>query len=151
MSMLPVEERVGVAFTSTLDPLVADGVTVERNRTFDPEIDQRPLLVVQEQSAVLVSEDVLEARMRKDIALLGYVLAEADDDPAPLLYGLAARATRLILADRTLGGIADDVQVTETDPDFSDEDSHNTADFVALFRVDYATRPGDPFVSITDP
>lgn len=137
----PCREQVVAAIKTALDGITGIvGLTVERDRDEHVEEADLPKLALFEGDESLAPDFSGEDGFELQVDIEGYA-ALAD------LAVLRASVDAAIFADRTLGGLARDIDVAaEAGPQRLDMDSAApTKSFVRSYRVLYATVEGDPF------
>lgn len=153
MTALSCAERISNALKTTLEKLADQygekfeiaKVNVERNRRVALDDADLPILVLFEGEAIpsenFSSEDGYDFPFAVQAAIQG-----SGDDAASRANALRADLLSALYADRTLGGLARDLEVTGAgdwlgcDPPASDIEG-----FMLALTVTYATRESDPY------
>ena len=148
---LSVREQILAAIATRLGT-VSGVVAVVRNRRNDLNIEEFPGLVVLDGGHQAADdENAGFTRYILTVQVEGYVgavnsvqLAEADLGPA--ISALYASSLAVLMADRTLGGLAVDLHEGALDVAIDREDGHPPAGgFMLEIIVDYFTKTADPF------
>lgn len=142
-----IRERILAAFFTQLSGI--SGVTAYRNRDTGVPEDSLPA-VVQRDGGMTRDYDgnnLLNVTLAVDVEC--FVSATTDAELGAAISDLYARVTQATLADRTLGGLANDVLEDENMMDGpiidrSASDKPNAA-FNLSFIVTFFLKPGDPY------
>lgn len=137
----PCREQLVAALATRLAAIAGiAGLAVERDREHPVTAAAMPRLVIYEGDEQLSPEFSGEDGFELQLDVEGY--AAAADMP-----GLRAAVDAAVFADRTLGGLARDIDfASEQAPQRLDMDQAAAAKgFARSYRLLYATREGDPF------
>lgn len=137
----PCREQVVAALAARLAGIAGiAGLVVERDRTVPLAGPELPRLVVYEGDEKLWPGFTGEDAFDLQVDVEGYAASAG-------LAALRASADAAIFADRTLGGLARDVELaSEAAPQRLEMDQAAPAKgFVRSYQITYATREGDPY------
>ena len=137
----PCREQIVAALSTRLAQIAGiAGLIVERDRTVPITGPEMPRLVLYEGNEAPAPDFTGEDGFELQLDVEGYAASAG-------VAALRAATDAAIFADRTLGGLARDVELAnEAAPQRLDMDQAAAAKgFVRSYRVLYATREGDPF------
>lgn len=152
--MIAVREQVVRAFTALLaDMRDQRGYDIAVHRGRDSMISETPALVVEEGQETAREPSFPRLDLTMSITVYGYVREDADEgdiDNAGADYEAAktdlyARTLQAVMADRQLGGLADDVRFLSMTPEIAEEAGTRAGTITMLFEVDYWTNDSNPY------
>ncbi len=137
-----IREQILQAIVTKLGNLT--GVTIERNR--DAAVQAFPSLIVRDgnQETASINSGMTDYTMT--VSIEGFVKSSSTASIGTDLNDLYARIVKAIIADYTLGGIAEDI--AETGMDMLIDDMPGNAPhgaFNVTFQVKYTTLENDPY------
>lgn len=148
--MTAVRETNLAAFKSLLATAMAGTADVFRNRKDAiTSAGTRPALVVEDGGMTPDTSNIAEDRYRMRVRVWAYVQAadgEDGEDVGADISELHAAIVRAVTTDRTLGGVAEDVEPADMDdPEWDQEaGTRDNAAFAIGFNVEFVTKAGDP-------
>jgi len=152
--VIPVRETVAQAADDQLFAGLADdgdaAVTrLDRARQQEVADAQRPAIVtvLGDESPADVQPSGSSPRTT-EWRVWGFVTAASGESIETAVNRMAARIERAVLADTTIGGVADDVIYDGFEHDIEAQMGRRTADLVMTFRLIYSTAPDDPFAPL---
>lgn len=152
--MIAVREQVVRAFAALLDGLVDQrGYDIAVHRGRDAMISETPALVIEEGQETAREPSYPRLDLTMSITVYGYVREDADEgdvDNAGADYEAAktdlyARTLQAVMADRQLGGLADDVRFLLMTPEIAEEAGTRAGTITLQFEVDYWTSDSNPY------
>lgn len=141
---MTVREQVLAAFKARLDGISVPNLLVERNRDIPVEHYPSVVMVDGGQSPDVDQPGVKIVRMRVDVEM--YVKANTYGELAGAFDALYGSVVRAVMADRTLGDLAVDIDEGELqDPLTGREEGVGPTQATSLaFEVEYWVDPDDP-------
>lgn len=120
------------------------GKRVWPSRTRHFEARRLPAIGIYTLEDAATVADASPRRYDRTVTVVVEILATADDELDNVLDVLAAQVEAVLLADKTLGGVADDSAMGKTSIGFAaaDEGEQPFACLAMEFEADYTTRPG---------
>ena len=149
-----IREQVVRAFAALLDGLEDQhGYTIVVHRGRDAMVSETPALVIEEGQETAREPSYPRLDLTMTITVMGYTREDADEgdvDNAGADYEAAktdlyARTLQAIMADRNLGGLADDTRFLSMTPEIAEEAGTRAGTITLIFEVDYWTSDSNPY------
>jgi len=149
-----IREQVVRAFAARfvgLNDQHGDAINIFRGR--DTQVSEFPALVIEEGAEQAREPSYPRLDLTMTLTVYGYVSMDADEgdvdgagaDHEAEKTDLYARALQAVMADRTLGGLADDVRFLSMTPEIAMDAGTQAGTLTIVFEVDYWTSDSNPF------
>lgn len=144
--MAIVREQILAAIKTKLAAIaVPAGLQVYRNKT--TEVDRFPALVVQDSEQEVISDQTQFARYQMTVGVTGFVQNTDEALIGSLVNELYGAVVAALLSDVTQGNLAIDTREESMTTEINEaDDAKVTAVFAVSFKVEYATKYGQPAV-----
>ena len=149
--MASVRETVLAAFKTQLATALAAAPAISVFRNRKDAITSAPAVVIEDGGMAPDTSNIAEDRYRMRVRVWAYVEAGASEDGEDVggdISELHGRIVKAITSDRSLGGVAEDVEPLDMDdPEWDLETgTRDNAAFAVGFTVEFTTKAGDPTV-----
>lgn len=149
---ISIREQVLAAFAVRLAtvtaPNVPGAITVFRGRRKEVPEGQLPALVMRASPVAAEQLSAAHTRNLERVAVVGLVKDTTDVGLDQALVDLGAAVQKAVESDHTLGGVAIDVTLSEADQAAADDEGiGGVGDTLAVYLIEYWTRPGDPYAA----
>lgn len=136
--MISIREQILASVTLLLTNAIADA-RVERSRTVPVERASTPFIRIKPGDETIDSlhSTLIDRRLNLLIEMSG-----RGDAPDQTLDPIAALAHKTLMADKTVGGLAIDIEEISREWDFQDADG-NAGDLRVFYQVRYRTKRDD--------